>query len=64
LHKKEPLADCIPAIWYGVTPVVKDRSGVGLSIQSADGHIYRFRLAVGSAEKLVSALRASLDGCL
>jgi hypothetical protein len=58
---KEPLAGCIPAIWYGVSPVVKDGLGVGIFIQSGDGHIHRFRLPIKSAAALVDALNDSLE---
>jgi hypothetical protein len=57
---KEQLAACIPAIWYGVTPVVKDGSGVGIFIKSEDGYIHRFRLPIESAETLVDALNDSI----
>jgi hypothetical protein len=56
---KEPLAACIPAIWYGVTPVVKDGSGVGIFIQTDEGYINRFRLTIESAAALVDALNDS-----
>jgi hypothetical protein len=57
---KEPLAACIPAIWYGVTPVVKDGSGVGIFIQTDKGYINRFRLTIESAAALVDALNDSI----
>jgi hypothetical protein len=57
---KEALAECTPAIWYGVTPVVKDGSGVGIFIQTDKGHINRFRLTIESAAALVDALNDSL----